>query len=357
MNETTENDKSCTAKSIQIQTDFIQSMTHAILRFIDKNADCTKADAERSVFLSLGYIDSSIETDSDIDYFRQNHIMRRRDAIRTIRIKQMHKNVLSQFPTLSSDQVLAHLTNKCNELFLPSPSPPPHNVPCKLSQNEKHFQPIENKKVHKLNNLISTSTNCKTTQNVNYSINHIKSVNLNNATSEKHKIISQKEIILCASQHIKSDCLKDRYIETKNDYDAMDAVNEFHQNIFVYPPVSKQFFVCDDEVAQKIKLHKKAKKKKKSRKRKKFGSSERDSFESKFDAKQPTKKRIKMNVKRMRINKKRQQNVKRFHHQIRNKQLMEASEDGMEEDELSDIDSLNAMSNTHTTNNSVSNSI
>merc|ERR1712087_702014 len=119
------------------------------------------------------------------------------------------------------------------------------------SEKEKHFQPIANKKVHKLENLISTSTNCKATQSVNYSINHIKSVNLNNAPNEKHKIIAQKEIISEAPRHIKSDCLRDRYIETKN---ALDAVSEFHQNIFVYPPVSKQFFVCDDEVAQKIKL-------------------------------------------------------------------------------------------------------
>lgn len=72
---------------------------------------------------------------------------------------------------------------------------------------------------------------------------------------------------------------------------------------------------------------------------------------------------MKMNVKRMRINKKRSKNVKRFHHQIRNKQLMEAVSDEMsmyedgameiEEDELSDIGSLN----THTTNNSLSNSV
>lgn len=277
MNEPNENEESCTKsktqKSLQIQTDFMQSMTNAILRFIDKNADCTKADAERSVFLSLGY-NPSIETNSDIDYFRRKHIMRRRDAIRAIRIKEMHKNVLSQFPNLSSDQVLTHLTKELNELFLPSPSPPPHNNKCTFSK--KHFQPIEKKqsesaKMEKLKDLISTSSNsnCEKMQNVNYSINHghdhIKNVNLENENDEKNNFVREQKIILKTAKHIKSCFLKDRYIESKkNDYDdVMDRVNGFHSNIFVYPQtVSNQFFVCDDEVAQKIKMHKKSTKKK-----------------------------------------------------------------------------------------------
>ena len=279
----------------------------------------------------------------------------------------------------SSDQVLAHMTQKLNALYVPSPSPPPLQM--KVSHLSKQSQQIEakehesmieneQKEYNKTECTISTKANCKISQqNVNYSIkhaSHIKTVS-NKTNEEKQRskkgASSQIYVNLKATKHKKNasmPCTK-RCTQTKHGLGfksnviAPSTSSQFASNIFVYPPPasSNQYFVCDDEVAQKIKMHKK------SRKRKQFGSMEREGF----DAKQPQKKRIKMNVfggrerGRMRMKNKgrgRGQSAKRFHRKQRENVSDNHSNEmfeNNEEEELSDID-LNAISNT--TNNSMS---
>eukprot|EP01083_Nonionella_stella_P238433 835532_1 len=114
---------------LKVQTEFMDAMTNAIIRYLDKNPDSSKSEAEISVFMRLGY-DKTIEMSNDsmeekINHFRRHHIMRNRDAIRTFRIKQIHSNIITQYPNYTRMDILGYLISKLNVLYLPSPSPPP----------------------------------------------------------------------------------------------------------------------------------------------------------------------------------------------------------------------------------------
>lgn len=129
-----------TTRFAQIREEFVDSLTNAISRFHDKHPESTKSVAECSVFEALGY-DPSTETplewkapstrsragsfSDEVHHYRVHHIMRSRDAIRTLRIKAVYERVLQQFPSYSPQDVLINLSEKLNALFLPSPSPPP----------------------------------------------------------------------------------------------------------------------------------------------------------------------------------------------------------------------------------------
>lgn len=357
------NNNEIPSNSAKVQTKFVDSMTKAIIRYLDKNGDASKTDAEKSVFIAIGYKPKEENeyksNQKEIEYFRRHHIMRNRDAIRTLRIKQIINNLNKQYPTYSTSDVLIHLTTKLNELYLPSPSPPPpiqsidnkKNIETKESVTEKakHIEINSNNnndKIHKNVTIPSLKTKNNITcshqfqcrnKNItkgkikNYTINYRnnndrndRNINNKQKLNEKkqqqqqqfNRDVSPSQIhITLNDNNINTMSLKPKINEMSSESDNYSinkqgigfkqgiGVNFIDKNIIYtnlvgqYPNRSKtsniytkphQFYASyDDDVNQKIKLHKKS-----QRKKRKFVTNE---IMNNFDTQQPPKKRTRIN--------------------------------------------------------------
>eukprot|EP01084_Bolivina_argentea_P295898 509553_1 len=374
----------------QVQTEFMDAMTSAIIRFLDKHEDHTKSTAEQSVFVALGY-DLSIESEThgmaqSLSHYRRHHIMRNRDAIRTFRIKKLHQNIMKQHPNYSNDDVLKHLTSKLNCIYLPSPSPPPithtesthettkttPNIECNelktRGANEEEQQTIsvqskstthdaeEEKKYITRVDHIQMDTSRTKIKNINYTINNACASNRMQSQKTLSMTRAKKQSVNREVSPSQTYTNKIKYKKKKKGYKNKKklislSVHELAQNAYHYPSTNSYlqtphahatnapFYMMDDEVTQKIKLHKKSKSK--SRKRK-FTFNE-------FEDPQlpPAKKRARKDLihhrkgrgRAISMNKNRARRVK--------------NRNQYEEDETSDIDSNYDPSTSQTTNSHI----